>query len=112
MAGNFDNIQSLGKHQFEALSASSAALTKGWQGIAAEATDYSKKSFEKSRALAEKLVAVKKLDDAIALQTDFAKSSYEDFVAGATKLGELYTAMAKDAFRPFESATKAYKAAE
>ncbi len=112
MAGNFDNIQNLGKHQIEAFTASSAALTKGWQGIAAEATDYSKKSFEKSRALAEKLVAVKKLDDAIALQTDFAKTSYDDFVAGATKLGELYTAMAKDAMKPFEAAAKSFKPAE
>lgn len=112
MAGNFDNIQSLGKHQIEAFTASSAALTKGWQGIAAEATDYSKKSLEKSRALAEKLVAVKKLDDAIALQTDFAKTSYDDFVAGATKLGELYTAMAKDAMKPFEAAAKGFKPAE
>jgi len=31
------------------------------------------------------------------------KSSYEGFVAEATKLGELYTALAKEAYKPFES---------
>jgi hypothetical protein len=102
----------MGKEQFEAVSAAAAAVTKGWQSIAAETTDYSKKSFEKSRVLAEKLIAVKKLDEALQLQSDFAKSAYEDFLAEATKLGELYTSMAKEAFKPIESATKAYSPAE
>ena len=87
MVANFDSVQQLGKDQFEAVSAATAAFTKGLQGIATETTDYSKKSFEKTRELAEKLVGVKKIDEAVALQSEFAKSSYEDFVAEATKLG-------------------------
>ena len=105
MAG-FDKAQTFGKEQMEALTASSAAFTKGWQSIAAETSDYTKKSFEKSCELAEKMVAVKKMDEAVQLQTEFAKSAYEDFVAGATKIGEIYTAMAKDAFKPFEAAAR------
>jgi len=112
MVANFDNVQKLGKEQFEAVSAAAAAVTKGWQSIAAETTDYSKKSFEKSRVLAEKLIAVKKMDEALQLQSDFAKSAYEDFLAEATKLGELYSSMAKEAFKPIESVTKAYTPAE
>jgi hypothetical protein len=112
MVASLDSVQKLGKEQFEAVSAAAAAVTKGWQTIAAETTDYSKKSFEKSRVLAEKLIAVKKLDEALQLQSEFAKSAYEDFLAQATKLGELYTSMAKEAFKPIESATKAYSPAE
>ncbi len=112
MVANFDSVQQIGKEQFEAVSAAAAAVTKGWQSIAAETTDYSKKSFEKSRLLAEKLIAVKKIDEAFALQTDFAKSAYEDFVAEATKIGELYASIAKDAFKPFESVTKTFTPAE
>jgi len=111
MAG-FDKAQTFGKEQMEALTASSAAFTKGWQSIAAETSDYTKKSFEKSRELAEKMVAVKKMDEAVQLQTEYAKSAYEDFVAGATKIGELYTAMAKDAFKPFEAAARKLTPAE
>ena len=48
MVANFDSVQQLGKDQFEAVSAATAALTKGLQGIATETTDYSKKSFEKT----------------------------------------------------------------
>lgn len=111
MVATFDNVQQLGKEQFEAVSAAAAAVTKGWQSIAAETTDYSKKSFEKSRALAEKLIAVKKIDEAFQLQSDFAKSAYEDFMAEATKLSELYTSLAKEAFKPIETATKTYTTA-
>jgi hypothetical protein len=112
MVASLDSVQKLGKEQFEAVSAAAAAVTKGWQSIAAETTDYSKKSFEKSRVLAEKLIAVKKLDEALQLQSDYAKSAYEDFLAEATKLGELYTSMAKEVFKPIESAAKAYSPAE
>ncbi len=112
MVASLDSVQKLGKDQFEAVSAAAAAVTKGWQSIAAETTDYSKKSFEKSRVLAEKLIAVKKLDEALQLQSDYAKSAYEDFLAEATKLGELYTSMAKEVFKPIESAAKAYSPAE
>jgi hypothetical protein len=112
MVASLDSVQKLGKEQFEAVSAAAAAVTKGWQSIAAETTDYSKKSFEKSRVLAEKLIAVKKLDEALQLQSDYAKSAYEDFLAEATKLGELYSSMAKEVFKPIESAAKAYNPAE
>jgi phasin family protein len=112
MVANFDSVQQFGKEHFEAVSAAATAVTKGWQSIAAETTDYSKKSFEKSRVLAEKLIAVKKIDEAVALQTDFAKSAYEDFLAEATKLGEMYAALTKEAFKPIETATKNFTPAE
>jgi hypothetical protein len=108
MVANFENVQKLGKEQFEAATAVAAAVTKGWQSIATETTDYSKKSFEKSRVLAEKLIGVKKIDEAFQLQSDFAKSSYEDFMAQATKFGEMYASFAKEAFKPVELAAKAY----
>lgn len=108
MVANFDSVQQMGKEQFEAVSTATAALTKGWQSIAAETTDYSKKSFEKSRLLAEKLLTVKKIDEAFQIQSDFAKSAYEDFIAEATKIGELYSSMTKEAFKPVESVTKVY----
>ncbi|QGM44950.1 phasin family protein [Methylocystis heyeri] len=108
MVATFESVQQFGKEQLEAFTTATDAITKGWQGIATETTDYSKKSFEKTRELAEKLIGVKKIDEAIALQSEFAKSSYEEFVAESTKLGELYTALAKEVFKPIESAAKVF----
>ena len=89
-------FEAISKNPFEAISKTTESTTKALQAIAAETTDYSKKSFEKSRVLAEKLIGVKKIDEAIQLQSDFAKSAYEDFVAQATKIGNLYADLAKD----------------
>jgi hypothetical protein len=112
MVATFESVQKIGKDQFEAMSTAAAAVTKGWQGIAAEATEYSKKSFENSRVLAEKLVGVKQIDEAIRLQSDYAKTAFEDFVAEATKIGEIYSTMTKEAFKPVEMAAKAFSPAE
>jgi len=100
MLNNFPEIKGFGTAPFEALTKATASSTKGLQVIAAETTDYSIKSFEKSRVLFEKLIGVKKIDEAIKIQSDFAKSAYEDFVAEATKIGEIYSSLAKEAFKP------------
>ena len=49
-------------------------------------------------------MTAKSLDKAFEVQSDYAKTSYEGFVAQATKMGELYTDLAKEAYKPFEDA--------
>ncbi|MBI1867348.1 MAG: phasin family protein [Methylocystis sp.] len=107
MSINFPEIKAFGTAPFEAFATATASSTKSLQAIAAETTDYSKKSFEKSRVLFEKLIGVKKIDEAIQLQSDFATSAYEDFLAQATKIGEMYSSLAKEAFKPITVASPA-----
>jgi len=104
MSYDFEAFQKLGQDQLEAASAAMTEVAKGLQAIATEAGDFSKKSLEDSSVFVEKLVGAKKLDEAISLQTEFAKSAYEGFIAQATKLGEMYQAVAKEAFKPVEGA--------
>ena len=63
---------------------------------------YSKKAFEDSAAAWEKLVGAKSLEKALEVQSEYLKSSYEDFIAQSTKLGELYVDLAREAYKPFE----------
>jgi len=104
MFKNFEDVQKLSKEQLDAASALSAAMTKSVQQIAAEATDYSKKSVETASAAFEKLVGAKSIDVALQVQGDYAKSAYEAFVAQSTKMGELYAGLAKEMFKPVETA--------
>ncbi len=110
MAINFEEYQKFGKEQMEAVQAAAAEVSKQLQAIAAETTDYSKKTVESGSAHVEKLLGVKELNEAIALQQEFAKTSYEGFVAQVSKLGELYTNVAKEAFKPVEGAIAKIKA--
>ncbi len=104
MINGFEDFQKLGKDNMDLAMKSFGTVSKSWQAIAVEVADYSKKSFEEGAATFEKLASAKSLDKAMEIQSDFVKSSYEGFVAQATKMGELYVDLAKDAYKPFESA--------
>ena len=104
MAHNLEDIQKAGKDQMEQFSTSAASVARGLQAIATETTDYSKRSLESTSSYMEKLFGVRSLDSAIQLQSEFAKSTVEGMVAQATKIGEIYRDMAKEAFRPIEAA--------
>lgn len=80
-----------------------ATLSKGLQAIAVETGEYTKKSFETGSAAFEKLLASKSLEGALEVQNAYAKQAYEAFVAQATKIGELYTDLGKDLYRPLEA---------
>ena len=54
-------------------------------------------------AAMEKLFGVKSLEKAIEVQTEYAKTAYEGFVAQANKIGELYADLAKETYKPFET---------
>ena len=103
-----DEFQTFGKDGFEAYVASSNALTKGFQAIAQETADFSRKSFEKGTAAIEKLTASKSLEKAIEAQQAFAKESYEALVAQMTKMNDLYINTAKEAYKPFEASFAAF----
>lgn len=85
-------------------------LTKDFQHIATEVADYSRKSYEDGAAAFEQLVSAKSLDKAIEVQSEYAKNAYEGFVAQSTKMGELYTELAKQACKPLENALAGAKA--
>lgn len=98
-----EDIQKYGKEQFDAAISSANVFSSGLQAIATAYGDYAKKSFEDTKAYVEKLSGVKSVEKAIEVQTEFAKTSYETFVAESQKIGELYSDLAKQAFKPFET---------
>jgi hypothetical protein len=102
MIKNFDDVQKINKDGLDATMKSFGAFSKTSQAIAAEFVDYSKKSFEDGTKVMEKLLGARSLDKAIEIQTEYAKTAYEGFVAQATKIGELYAEFAKEVYKPFE----------
>ena len=103
MVKNLEDLQQVGKENVDIALKSMGVLSKGTQAIATEITDYSKKAFEDSTAALEKLFGVKSFEKAIEVQTEYAKTAYEGFVAKASKIGELYSDLAKETYKPFET---------
>ena len=111
MTNQLENAQAMGKTQMEQMSSTIASMTRGLQAIATETTEYSKRSLESTSAFVEKLVGVKSMDTAVQLQSDFAKAQFEGFMAQASKIGELYRSLTKEAFKPMETAMAQGKSA-
>ena len=103
MLKNFEDFQKYNKDQMDTTLKAWGQVSKGVQAIAAETADYSKKSFEEGSAALEKLLGAKSFEKAIEIQTAYAKSAYEGFVAQATRMGELYADLAKESYKPFEN---------
>lgn len=104
----FEDAQTFGKEGFEAFVASATAMTKGYQAMAQEVAEYSRKAVELSSQTFEKAVAARSPERVMEVQQGFAKESYDALVAQSTKLGEMYTAAAKEAYKPYEANLAAF----
>jgi len=98
-----EDIQNYGKEHLETVAASASNLQSGVQAIATAYGDYAKKSFEETKSFVENLSGVKSLDQALEAQTEYTRSAYETFVAESQKIAGLYSDLAKQTFKPFES---------
>jgi phasin family protein len=93
------DFSEFGQVGFDTYGRSFGELNKGFQAIAAEWTDYSKRAFEDSTKAFEKLVGAKSTEKAFEIQSEFAKKAFEDYVAELTKLSEMYASLAQSVFK-------------
>lgn len=99
---NFEDANMVGKESVDTMMKSYSAMANGLQALAAEAADYSRKSFETGAATAEKLSGARSFEKVFEIQSDYAKSSYETAVQQATRMSEIYADLARDVYQPFE----------
>lgn len=104
MIKNFEDVQKINQTGIDSAMKMWGDWTKGWQAIAVEMTDYSKRSFEDGTKTFESLMSVKSVEQAVEIQTNFAKRAMEDYMRQMSKVGSMYTEFAKDAYKPVEKA--------
>ncbi|MBP1849931.1 phasin family protein [Rhizobium halophytocola] len=103
---NFEEANKQSKEVMDTALKNYSEVAKAFQAIAAEASEYSKKSFQDMTSYMEALTGVKSIEAAVELQQGYVKSSYEGFIAEATKLSEMYSDLAKTAYKPVETQMK------
>ena len=108
MPEEFKNIgeeyQRLSKEGFDAATRSFGKVNKGFQALAAEMTDYSKRTFDDVFRAWEQLLTAKSLDQVIEIQSQYAKKAYDTHMSEMSKLGEMYVSLARNAYKPVEQA--------
>ncbi len=88
------------KKNLEAVVASVTAATKGAETLGAQAMAYSKRAMEDNVAAARALSGAKSVQEAVELQTNWAKSAMELYMAEVGKMGETVAAAVKDSMKP------------
>jgi phasin family protein len=88
------------KKNLDAVVASVTAATKGAEALGARAIAYSKKSVEDNVAAAKTVASAKSVQEVVELQTAFAKTAFEGYVAEMNKMVEAISASVKEAMTP------------
>jgi phasin family protein len=88
------------KKNLEAVVASVTAATKGAEALGAQAMAYSKTAFDNQVSAAKSLAGAKSIQEVIELQTAFAKTALETYMAEVGKMSETVTASVKDSMAP------------
>ena len=97
-----DDFQKMSKDGFDAAVRSYGEVSKGLQAFASKVTDYSKASFEDATRAFEQLLNAKSIEQAIEIQSQYAKKAFDTYIAELSKLGELYAMVARTAIKPVE----------
>ena len=94
---------------FETAGRSLSEVTRGFQAIAAEMTAYSKKAFDEAIRTWEQLIGVRSLEQAVQIQSDYAKRAYENHMAELSKLAEISVGMVQAASQPVEENSRKFR---
>ncbi len=89
-----------GKKNLEAVVESAAAAQKGAEALSKEAVAFTKKSWEDNVSAVQSMTQARSVQELLELQTSWAKSSAEAYLAQFAKTNEILTASMKDCFKP------------
>ena len=88
------------KKNLEAVVESAAAAQKGAEALSKEAVAFTKKSWEDNVSAVQSMTQARSVQELLELQTTWAKSSAEAYLAQFAKTNEILTASMKDCFKP------------
>lgn len=99
-----EDFQKMGKENYDAMFHSYDELNKNFQAIASRWADFSKRSFEDVSSAWEEMIGAKSVDEAIGVQTKYTKNACENWIAEMSKIGEMYSSAARNAYKPVQKA--------
>lgn len=98
-----EEFTDLGKGNVEALVAASKIAAKGVESLTQDVAEFGRKSFEDASLALKSFAEVKSPTDLFKLQSEFAKSAFEGFVAEGTKVSEAMIKLAGEVVEPITS---------
>lgn len=93
-------LNAQGKKNLEAVVEAATAAQRGAETLGQHVMAYSKKSWEDGAAAAQTMAQARSVQEAVELQTAYAKSAMETYLSEVTKMTEIFTASLKDSLKP------------
>ena len=100
-------VQAFGKQNVEAFIASATATQKGFEELSTRTVAFQKQAIENHVEAAKSLMTSKSVQEFVEKQNDYAKSSFEAYVAELTSLSQLVSGFTKDAMQPLNERVNA-----
>ena len=97
---SLNELNAVSKRNLEALVASVSAATRGAEARGSQAMSYGKTSMEQGVEAAKALSAVKSVQEAVELQTSYARTALETYLAEMNRMSETVAASVKDSLQP------------
>ena len=108
-----NEMNAQGKRNLEAMVASVTAATRAAETIGAQAVAYTKSSMEKQVEAARAVTGARSVQEAVELQTSFARQAMETYVSEMNKVTEIVSSAMKDTLKPLnERATAMMESAQ
>jgi len=99
----FDELAAFGRGNVDAAIQAGSIAAKGVQAIGEELAAYNKKALDIGVANAKSLFGVKTVQEAVELQTGFARAGFDELVAESTKLGKLSAKVVEETQAPINA---------
>lgn len=107
-AKGYEQFVAFGKDTAEAWMKSANVAGKGFEKMHNEMYSFSRQTMEDGVAAAKAVFACESVQDAVAIQSGFAKTAFEAYVQQMTKLGDIAQKVAKEASEPLQERTTAW----
>jgi hypothetical protein len=104
----YERFAGFGKEGFEAYMQSATTFAKAFERINSEVMSYSKQQMEDGVAAFKAVAGAKSVHEAWEVQSDFAKSALDAYIAQATKINDLVMDAAKQAAEPLTAQFQAF----
>jgi len=99
----FDDLSSFGKDNIQALVDAGTIAAKGFEKIGQEFAEFNRQALQANMAKANAFFGVKSFQEAIELQTGFARDGFDKLVAESTRISELSIKVASEAAEPLNT---------
>ena len=107
-AKGYEQMFAFGKDNAEAVMKAATLAGKGWEAIGTEFFAFSRQSVEESVAVSKAMLGSKSVQELLELQSDYAKTAFETYLAELNRVRDLAVTTTKVAAAPLQERVSAF----